>query len=207
MPRPSQPILSRDSIISGALRIMDRDGFAGFSLPRLGDELGVRTPSLYYHFRDRAALLAAVAREIVRQTELPVIPSNGHWEHWFIELSVNFRRAALRHPKAAPVLLQFLPRDVMTNLYENAAVLLTRSADLDRSRYVLLLDGLEKLTIGTIVVEALRDTHAGDAFGGVDPDAHPRLAEATADNPWDPEELFRQAVESFVRGVVTAAAH
>jgi AcrR family transcriptional regulator len=182
---------------------MDRDGFAGFSLPRLGDELGVRTPSLYYHFRDRAELLAAVAREIVRQTDLPELPSNGHWEQWFVELSVNFRRAALRHPKAAPVLLQFLPRDVMTDLYENAAVLLTRSADLDRSRYVLLLDGLEKLTIGTIVVEALRDTHAPDAFGGVDPDAHPRLAEATTDNPWDAEELFRRAVESFVRGVVS----
>ncbi|NMO91606.1 TetR family transcriptional regulator [Actinomycetospora sp. TBRC 11914] len=183
---------------------MDRDGFNGFSLPRLGDELGVRTPSLYYHFRDRAELLAAVARGIVRQTVLPPIPDEERWEDWFVELTVNFRRAALAHPRATPVLLQFLPRDVMTDLYENAAVLLTRFGDLEPGRRVLLLDGLEKLTIGTIVVEAAREP-GGGAFGGVDPEIHPRLAEAADAQPEDGEEFFRQAVEAFVRGVRTAS--
>lgn len=180
---------------------MDRDGFNGFSLPRLGDELGVRTPSLYYHFRDRAELLAGVARGIVRQTVLPPVPSNGHWEDWFVDLAVNFRRAALQHRNAAPVLLQFLPRDVMTDLYENAAVLLTRSGELPPASRLLLLDGLEKLTIGTIVVEALRASDQPGAFEGVDPAVHPRLAEAAGAQPADAEELFRQAARAFVRGV------
>ncbi|MCD2194728.1 TetR family transcriptional regulator [Actinomycetospora endophytica] len=200
MPRPSRPILSRDSIVEGALRIMDRDGFSGFTLPRLGHELGVRTPSLYYHFRDRAELLSGVARGIVEQTALPPTPTEGHWDAWFVELAVNFRRAALRHSNAVPVLLQFLPHDVMTDLYENAAALLDRSGDLDPTHRLLLLEGLEKLTIGAIVVEALRASDQPRAFDSVDPATHPRLAEAGAQSA-DAEDLFRQTARTFVRGV------
>ena len=40
----------------------DREGLDAFSLPRLARELSVQTPSLYYHFRDRADILRTVAR-------------------------------------------------------------------------------------------------------------------------------------------------
>jgi len=51
---------------------------------------------------------------------------------WFVQQAVNFRRTILKHPNVAPILLEFLPRDQLTALYDNAAGLLTESAGADR---------------------------------------------------------------------------
>lgn len=204
MPRPSQPLLSRESIVAAALHIMDRDGLAAFSLPRLGEELKVRTPSLYYHFRDRAELLAEVARQMVRGTRMPSLQAKADgadWTDWFVELALNFRRAILEHRNAAPILLQFLPRDVMVTLYENAALLLHRSQRVAMPERILLLDGLEKLTLGTIMVDAMREPGETAIFANVDPTEHPRLSEALEANVWSGEELFAEAVRAFLRGL------
>jgi TetR/AcrR family transcriptional regulator, tetracycline repressor protein len=203
MPRPTTPLLSREGIVTAALRIIERDGFEAFSLPRLGEELHVRTPSLYYHYRDRAELLAEVARAMVRATRLPTLDPALGWEEWFVQLAVNFRQAVLQQRRAAPVLLRFLPRDVMVALYEDAAVLLDRGEQVPPERRVLLLDGLEKLTLGTIMIDSLRPEDQTEVFATVDPEEHPRLADAVRANPFAEDELFEQAARAFVRGVGT----
>ena len=43
-----------------ALEVIDADGLDAMSLERLADELGVKAPSLYHHFHDKAEILAAV---------------------------------------------------------------------------------------------------------------------------------------------------
>ena len=64
MPRPSSPLISRDAVVEASLRIIDADGLDAFSLPRLARELSVQTPSLYYHFRDRADILRTVFHQM-----------------------------------------------------------------------------------------------------------------------------------------------
>ncbi len=208
MSRATQPVLNRRLIAETALAMMDRDGYAAFSMPRLGDELGVRTPSLYHHFRDRADVLAEVARTVVLRTPVPDRRPVARWQDYFVELAVNFRRTILRHANAAPVLLQFLPRDMLVALYERAAVELDEHTDVPASAHVLFLDGLEKLTIGAALIEAV--TSAGPAtyrgeragpFPSVDPEAQPRLAAAVAVNDLDAEQLFVRAVLAFLTGV------
>src|SRR5882762_6793046 len=122
MSRVPPLVLNRRIIVDTALEMMDRDGYTAFSMPRLGDELGVRTPSLYHHFRDRADIMAEVARTVVLKTRLPTWRADAHWTEYFVELAVNFRRSILAHRNTAPVLLQFLPRDVLLPLYEKGAV-------------------------------------------------------------------------------------
>ena len=73
MPRPSSPLISHDAVVEASLRIIDRGGLDAFSLPRLARELGVQTPSLYYHFRDRADILRTVARAIVLEPTFVVL--------------------------------------------------------------------------------------------------------------------------------------
>jgi len=68
MPRPSQPLIDRDRVIDTALKIIDAEGLAACSLPRLSRELGVKAPSLYHHFADRAEIMSEVARHIVLET-------------------------------------------------------------------------------------------------------------------------------------------
>jgi AcrR family transcriptional regulator len=167
---PAPPTLTRQSIVDAALRMMDDEGYATFRLPRLSESLGIRTPSPYHHFRDKWELLSEVARAVVRETPLPDTDPSVHWSEYFVELAHNFRRTILRHGNTAPVLLQLLPREVMTPLYEAAAVRLAETSDLPVELHVVVLDGLENLTLGSALIEA---SHGLDLSGGAFPDVDP----------------------------------
>jgi AcrR family transcriptional regulator len=53
----------RAAAVEAALRAIDRDGRAGFSLRQIASELNVVHSALYRHFKDRETLLAAVAED------------------------------------------------------------------------------------------------------------------------------------------------
>jgi len=205
MSRVPSPVLNRRIIADTALEMMDRDGYAAFSMPRLGDELGVRTPSLYHHFRDRADILAEVARTVVLKTEVPKWRAGTPWIEHFVEFSVNFRRVILAHRNTAPVLLQFMPRDVLLARYEIAARELAEHAGQLPATHVLFLDGLDKITIGSALIDAVNPGSGGSVpFSNVDPEAQPRLAAAVRANELDSEQLFIETVRAFLAGVAGA---
>jgi TetR/AcrR family tetracycline transcriptional repressor len=202
--RPSKPLISRDQAARHALNVIDRDGLDALSLERLADEIGVRAPSLYHHFRDKAEILAEVARLIVLETPVPRQRAGAEWSEWFVRLAMNFRRTILRHRNAASVLLQFLPRDLLVNLYENAALYLLECG-IDPGVHVLILDGLEKLTLGSAMVEALHPRRGRSVFPSVVNGSEPALEQAMAANELTGDRLFEGAVRSFLSGVVAPA--
>ncbi|GAA0639306.1 hypothetical protein GCM10009547_49290 [Sporichthya brevicatena] len=196
------PVLNRRSIARTALNLMDRDGFAAFSLPRLGDELGVRTPSLYHHFRDRADVLEEVAKTIVLDTEVPETIPGEPWPEYFVKFSLNFRRTILRHRRAAPVLLQFLPRGMLLRRYEIVASQVAQHPDVPDRRHLLFMDGLEKLTLGSALVEAVAlDGPRDNPFPTANEDEHPALMAAIRANELDAERLFVDQIRAFLAGV------
>ncbi|GAA2409431.1 hypothetical protein GCM10010191_17550 [Actinomadura vinacea] len=204
MPRPSQPLINRKVAVATALAIIDTEGLGAFSLPRLARELGVRAPSLYHHFEDRAEILEEVAQSIVLETVIPRKPSGDDWMNWFVALAMNFRRVILRHGNAAPILLEFLPRDMLSPLYDDAAEFLTQ-AGVATGLHVLILDGLEKLTLGAAVTEAMRrPARRGRIFGHVDPASQPALAQAVKANELTAADLFAETIRAFLLGVTTA---
>ena len=198
MTRNMPPALGRNMIVRTALDIMDRDGYAAFSMPKLSAELGIRTPSLYHHFRDREEVLVQVARAVILETEMPSRVAGAEWMDYFVALAVNFRRTILRHRNTAPVLVQYLPSDVLAQSYEAGAALLRETSPLPLSAHVLVLDGLERLTIGTALIEAARPR---PAFSSLDSAQHPRLAEAVANNEADAEQLFVKSIRAFLLGL------
>ncbi|MDN5913762.1 MAG: TetR family transcriptional regulator [Pseudonocardia sp.] len=200
MPRPVSPLIRHDSVIETALRIIDAEGLEACSLPRLARELNVRAPSLYHHFADKAEILRGVARAIVVETRMPDAGTTPNWIEWFVTLSLNFRHAVLRHRNAAPVLLRFMPRDVLIRTYEQSALSLTEIG-IPADQCVLLLDGLDKLTLGAAISEAAKDpSEDGRLFGTADAETEPTLATAVALNRKSAEEIFAETIRSFLRG-------
>ncbi|GAB4009153.1 TetR family transcriptional regulator [Nocardioides ultimimeridianus] len=201
MARPSSPLISQEATVEAALSIIDNDGLDALSLPRLARELNVRAPSLYHHFDDKNAILAAVSRAIVAKTVFPRKPVSGDWAEWFTQLALNFRTAVLRHRNAAPILLQFMPRDWMTDMYENAAAYL-EECEVPVALQMQILDGLEKLAIGATITEAMRPPSRGRvAFEHVDPERHAVLSAAAAANTLTPRQMFEHTVRSYLLGV------
>lgn len=94
--------LSRERIIAAAVELADRDGLAGLSMRRLAQELAVDPMSIYYHVRDKDALLAAMADAVVAGIEVP--DSEGPWTARLRALIMAARAAMLRHPWAARVI-------------------------------------------------------------------------------------------------------
>ncbi|ALE82189.1 TetR family transcriptional regulator [Pseudonocardia sp. HH130629-09] len=204
MPRPAQPLLSPASIVSAALAIIDAEGLEAFSLKRLARDMEVQAPSLYYHFPDKASILEEVARAIVMETPRPRERDAGHWIEYLVTQSLNFRRTVLRHANAAPVLLEFMPREVLAPVYEVSARLLA-DAGVPTHLQVLVLDALDRFTLGAALTEAMkRPGTRRETFPHVDPLEEPAMARAVAANRLAPEALWAESIRTFLRGIDNA---
>ena len=202
MARPSQPLINRSAAVAAATKIIDTEGLEALSVLRLARELGVKAPSLYHHFADKSAILAAVSRAIIAQTVVPRKPGPERWPEWFVQLSVNSRKVILRHRNAAPLLLQYLPRQLLTTQYDEAARYLEENG-VPACLHVQILDGLETLTYGSAIAEAMGPPNIRKAiFPGVQADRYPALARALAANPYTARQLFEESIRNFLYGVL-----
>ncbi|MFM9376021.1 TetR family transcriptional regulator [Gordonia sp. VNK21] len=203
MPRPSTPLISRKTAVAASIEIIDQDGLEAFSLPRLAKHLGVRAPSLYHHFSDKNEILTEVARYIAgTSVRRPRMRPGPDWPEYFVALALNFRQSILKHRNAAPVLLQYLPRDLFVPTYEETAEFLLASG-VPAALHVQILDGMETLAIGAVLMEAMRPTGTRQTiFPNVDPESQPLLTDALAENPLTRRQLFESMVRSFLHGIV-----
>ncbi|MEO9326538.1 TetR family transcriptional regulator [Gordonia aurantiaca] len=203
MARPPKPLISRDAAVMASIEIIDSEGLDAFSLPRLAKHLGVRAPSLYHHFDDKNEILTEVARHIAgAAVRRPRMKPGPDWPEYFVNLALNFRQSILRHRNAAPILLQHLPRDLFTRTYEDTArFLLDSGVPIDL--HVRILDGMETLAIGAVLMEATRPPRPKSAiFPNVSADSQPLLAEALAKNELTQKQLFETMVRSFLHGII-----
>ena len=74
--------LDRATVATTALGLLDEVGLDGLTVRRLAAELGVQSPALYWHFRNKQELLDLMAQEL--QTALPPSPpaDDEAWPQW-----------------------------------------------------------------------------------------------------------------------------
>ncbi len=202
MPRPRQPLISRTGAVAAAIEIIDTEGLDALSLPRLARHLNVRAPSLYHHFADKSEILGAVAAAVVAETVVPRKPGPERWIEWFVQLSLNLRRAVLRHRNAAPLLLQYPPRAMLTDLYEEAARYLA-VCGVPAEVHIQILDSMDTLTLGAVISEAVQPASARRViFPKVDAARQPTLAKALEANRFTATRLYEEMIRSFLYGVI-----
>jgi TetR/AcrR family transcriptional regulator, tetracycline repressor protein len=189
-------LISRDAATKAALAVIDEEGLDGFSLGAVARKMGVKAPSLYYHFKDKAALLAEVGRFILLDTGYSE-DAEGNWEDRTIELCIQTRRTLLRHPRAAPLILQFFPRHLLLFAYEHAV----KGYPHTRELHMAILEGIEKLTFGDALFEAAARARNLPAMPAIDPVQFPNLALSIAANKLDDEGVFVEALRMFFAGV------
>ncbi|GAA4672616.1 TetR family transcriptional regulator [Gordonia humi] len=203
MARPSKPLISREAAVLASIEIIDTEGLEAFSLPKLAKHLGVRAPSLYHHFADKNEIFTEIARYIAGTTvATPRRRPGPDWPEFFVALCLNFRQSILRHRNAAPVLLQHMPRDLFVPTYEDTARFMLESG-VPIELHVRILDGMETLAIGAVLMEAMRaPSTKSTIFPNVDAASQPILAEALASNELTQKKLFEETVRSFLHGVI-----
>jgi TetR/AcrR family transcriptional regulator, tetracycline repressor protein len=207
MARPRTVLIDRRVAVRTALEMIDEDGLASFSIEKLSKRLGVRGPSLYHHFDDRAELLARVATLVLSEVPDPWDgdePAEEAWDEAVLRMTLEFRRAMLRHPNAGPVLLEYFPRDLVMAVYERVVTMLEAEGVPDRY-HLLIFEGLEKLTLGSALywstVATTTKRRRGTPFGDVSSSRFPALKRAVKASTYGDEELFEASCRAFLEGI------
>ncbi|MEV6135241.1 TetR/AcrR family transcriptional regulator C-terminal domain-containing protein [Nocardia sp. NPDC051990] len=124
--------VNRATVLHAALEIVDRDGIDGLSMRRLANAVGRDPMVVYRHVANKAAVLDGIAEVVFAQ--LSVDASDADWAAQLRVIARDFRRLALAHPKAVPLLvtrplatpLGLRPQAVVRPL-EDILALLTRA--------------------------------------------------------------------------------
>jgi TetR/AcrR family tetracycline transcriptional repressor len=171
-PRGSAPGLSRIRVLGEALALVDEEGVEEVTMRKLARRLGVDPMSLYNHVDNKDAILDGITELILVSTRFPAPTSDPRAD--LLELARAFRRAMLRHPRAAQLVL--IRQLSSSQALAPVEIVLTtlRRAGLSPRDAVHAMRTVLAFLIGTL----MREVNAGPTFGTGDADAiHRRQAE------------------------------
>jgi AcrR family transcriptional regulator len=100
--------LDRDTIVTAALAVLDREGLDGLTMRRVAEELGTGAGALYWHVANKEELLHLLIDRVVSELELPD-PDPSRWEEQLKELGRAMRRLLKSHRDIARVTLGRVP--------------------------------------------------------------------------------------------------
>ena len=112
-PPPGRPAaLTREQVLVAALQIIDEDGVEALTMRRLGQALDRNPMGIYRHAADKDALLDGVVEHVLSGLVVSREPGrdeesdgDGDWETALRRTAHAFRRIALAHPNAVPLLV------------------------------------------------------------------------------------------------------
>ncbi|WP_433365695.1 TetR/AcrR family transcriptional regulator C-terminal domain-containing protein [Actinoplanes sp. CA-142083] len=144
--------LDRQRIVEEAVALLDAEGLEHVTLRKLAARLGVQAPTLYWHIPNKAALITAIAEEILTPLPARAAAAEERWQDWLIGFAAGLRRAMLAHPDGARIIsIAQLSRN-MASLSELAmSTLVTKGFPLHQARITVLT--VERMTIGFVLEE------------------------------------------------------
>ncbi|WP_327675624.1 MULTISPECIES: TetR/AcrR family transcriptional regulator C-terminal domain-containing protein [unclassified Streptomyces] len=114
-PKADKPKLDKAHVADTALDLLNDVGLEGLTLRAIAKELNVQAPALYWHFKNKQALLDEMATVMFRRmtqagaqtdaqagAEVRYEPS-GSWQEWLIEGNRQLRATLLRYRDGAKV--------------------------------------------------------------------------------------------------------
>ncbi len=95
--------LDREHLVKHLLELARRVGVENVTMRGLATEAGTSASSVYYHVKDKAALLDLLTESVLGSIE---IPATGAWEQRIAELYTNAWHAMIQMPGIAALLQQ-----------------------------------------------------------------------------------------------------
>lgn len=152
--------LSRDAVAAAAIALVDAEGLDALTIRRLATDLGVTPMALYWHFKDKDALLDGIVEAMLGEVRLPDEASPAAaWDARLRELLAALLDVLAAHPAAADLVkgrfLQNEPGRVITeqvlSLLRGAGFSAERSSQLAVSALLFLtglVTGMPGLAVG-----------------------------------------------------------
>ncbi|MFE2922891.1 TetR/AcrR family transcriptional regulator C-terminal domain-containing protein [Streptomyces goshikiensis] len=98
------PKLDKKQVVETALRLLNEVGLDGLTLRAIAKELNVQAPALYWHFKNKQALLDEMATEMYRRMIAGAqLPPGAGWQERILSAQRDLRRALLGYRDGAKV--------------------------------------------------------------------------------------------------------
>ncbi|MGW7044474.1 TetR/AcrR family transcriptional regulator C-terminal domain-containing protein [Streptomyces avermitilis] len=98
------PKLDKKQVVETALRLLNEVGLDGLTLRAIAKELNVQAPALYWHFKNKQALLDEMATEMYRRmTEGARLAPGASWQERQLNANRALRAALLGYRDGAKV--------------------------------------------------------------------------------------------------------
>ncbi|HEX5401536.1 MAG TPA: TetR/AcrR family transcriptional regulator C-terminal domain-containing protein [Pseudonocardiaceae bacterium] len=123
----------------------------------------MRSPTLYWHIPNKAALVTALAEAILGEqfSELPRLKPDERRQDWLTDIAERLRRALLAHPDGARILSASQLSLTMAAISELAmSGLVARGVALRQARVIVLT--VERFTVGHVLEEQAPRPNADD---------------------------------------------
>ncbi|MER7811863.1 TetR/AcrR family transcriptional regulator [Streptomyces sp900116325] len=99
--RPAKPALTRDGIITTAVRLMEAEGLQRVTMRRLAQELDTGPASLYVYVANTAELHAAILEELLGEVNLGPAAAAGDWRDRIEAVLTSYITVLYAHPSLA----------------------------------------------------------------------------------------------------------
>lgn len=185
--------LNRDRVVEEALALLDEVGIDDVSTRRLAQRLGVEQPALYWHFRNKAALLSAMAQAAMAPLAAAALPvPSDDWPVWFAENMRSFRRTLLMRRDGARLHAGSRPvTESARRLTQKIAFLTAAGIPEPTAQMAMLAAG--RFTVGSVLEE--------QADSGADTSAD----EEDGPMPVDHDAAFEAGLAFFIRALESHA--
>lgn len=179
--------LSKERVVTEAIRLADSEGVDKLSMRRLATELGAGVMSLYYYVANKDELLDAMIDVVFDEIELAADPAD--WQAAMRQRAVSARRVLARHPWAI-TLMESRTAPGPANLRHHEAVfacLRQAGFSVEMATHANWL--LDSYVYGHVLQEASLPFDTAEEFAGIGeevfvpqlpPDQYPYLNEAAA---------------------------
>jgi TetR/AcrR family tetracycline transcriptional repressor len=179
--------LTQEAVVAAALELLDEVGLDAISTHQLAKRLGVEQPSLYWHFRNKRELLAAMADMAMRpHAAVPLPEPSEDWRTWLLENNRSFRQALLAHRDGARLHGGSLPEaGDIERIKHKLAFLVT--AGVPEHDAQMAMFATSHFTVGSVLEEQ----------AAISQDRPPGMM------PPDPETAFEEGIALILDGLAT----
>ncbi|HEY0248072.1 MAG TPA: TetR/AcrR family transcriptional regulator C-terminal domain-containing protein [Gryllotalpicola sp.] len=181
--------LTRETVVAEALDLLDEVGLDQVSTRALAQRLGVKQPSLYWHFSNKEALLGAMAEAAMAPHARFALPApSDDWREWFLGNTQSFRRTLLLRRDGAR--LHAGSRPAGAGLERTKAKIdFLVAAGLPRRPAEMAMLAASRFTVGSVLEQQ------------ADQQARPAEERPSAEVPLDHDEAFRSGLSLIIEGV------
>ncbi|MET8398921.1 TetR/AcrR family transcriptional regulator C-terminal domain-containing protein [Streptomyces sp900116325] len=150
--RADQPAgLDREKITAAAVRLLDAEGLAKFSMRRLAAELDVTAMSLYWYVETKDDLLELALDSVYSEIAPP--REEAHWHERLRELATTYRELLVRHTWVSPLAGHFLNIGPHSMLFSYAVQDVIRATGLPLRRQTGALSAVFQFVYGFGTIE------------------------------------------------------